>query len=417
MTLFPLFPRERASFPFLGHRRIVAILTAITCLFVLQTCARCALAQGPAAAAPPDVLVLSNGDTLHGKLVNEIGGKVTFHSDPLGDISVGWDKIKELHAGESFAVVDKNLKLHGKGKQTAAQIPTGPLEVADKAITVHSENGAVSAPIPVADALYITDKAVLDKQLYHHPSFFTGWNGAATAGAAIVTATQDQYTFSGGVSLVRVVPTVDWLTTRNRTAVGFTGSFGKITEPGYTIPLTGVVVGGVVTKSALYHADAERDEYLSSRFFALGEVAFDHNYSQDLDLQEIYGGGMGWTALKTPKQEADLKGTIQYEKQQFITDSAGNQNLIGSTFSAAYVLHQKLVTYTQGLAFIPAYNNSRAYSANETNTFAFPAYKSFSFSIGTLDSYLNDPPVSEPPTKRNSFQFTMGLTYAIKSKY
>ncbi|HUB28294.1 MAG TPA: hypothetical protein VL967_01305, partial [Terracidiphilus sp.] len=199
MTLFPLFPRERASFPFLGHRRIVAILTAITCLFVLQTCARFALAQGPAAAAPPDVLVLSNGDTLHGKLVNEIGGKVTFHSDPLGDISVGWDKIKELHAGESFAVVDKNLKLHGKGKQTAAQIPTGPLEVADKAITVHSENGAVSAPIPVADALYITDKAVLDKQLYHHPSFFTGWNGAATAGAAIVTATQDQYTFSGGV--------------------------------------------------------------------------------------------------------------------------------------------------------------------------------------------------------------------------
>jgi hypothetical protein len=34
-----------------------------------------------------------------------------------------------------------------------------------------------------------------------------------------------------------------------------------------------------------------------------------------------------------------------------------------------------------------------------------------------MDSYLNDPPVSLPPTKRNSFQFTMGLTYAIKSKY
>jgi hypothetical protein len=37
--------------------------------------------------------------------------------------------------------------------------------------------------------------------------------------------------------------------------------------------------------------------------------------------------------------------------------------------------------------------------------------------MGTLDSYLNDPPTSLPPTKRNSFQFTMGLTYAIKSKY
>ena len=43
--------------------------------------------------------------------------------------------------------------------------------------------------------------------------------------------------------------------------------------------------------------------------------------------------------------------------------------------------------------------------------------KALSFSVGTLDSYLNDPPASLPPTKRNSFQFTMGLTYAIKSKY
>jgi len=402
MTLFPFFSRDRESSAFLNLR--IAFISALACMLVPGTGARFAAAQGPAAAAPPDVIVLTNGDTLHGKLVSEVGGKVTFHSDPLGDISIGWDKIKELHAGESFAVVDKNLKLHGT--KSVAQIPTGPLEVADKSITVHSENGAVSAPIPVADALYIMDKGTLDKQLNHRPGFFAGWNGAATAGAAIVAATQDQYTFSGGIGLVRVVPTVSWLTTRNRTAINFTGSYGKITEP--DVP---------AVKSALYHADAERDEYLSARFFALGQVAFDHNYSQDLDLQQIYGGGFGWTVLKSPKQEADLKATVQYEKQQFITDSADNLNLIGSTFSAAYSLHEKLVTYTQGLAFIPAYNTPRAYSANETNTFAFPAYKSFSFSVGTLDSFLHDPPVTTPPTKRNSFQFTMGLTYAIKSKY
>jgi len=71
----------------------------------------------------------------------------------------------------------------------------------------------------------------------------------------------------------------------------------------------------------------------------------------------------------------------------------------------------------QGVSFIPAYNNMRAYSAMENNTFAFPAYKRLSFSLGTMDSYLNNPPASLPPTKRNSFQFTMGLTYAIKSAY
>jgi hypothetical protein len=234
---------------------------------------------------------------------------------------------------------------------------------------------------------------------------------------SIVTATQNQYTFSGGVGLVRVVPTVSWLATRNRTSIDFTGSFGKITQPAYTDPLTGTVVPAVVTKSAIYHADAERDQYFSPRLFALAQTAFDHNYGQDLDLQQIYGGGVGWTFLKRPHDEADLKGTIQYAKQQFISGSLANQNLIGSTISLAYVLHQKLVTYTQELAYIPAFNNPHAYSANETNTLAFPAYRSFSFSLGTLDSYLNNPPDSLPPTKRNSFQFTMGLTYAMKSRY
>jgi hypothetical protein len=406
--VFPASIRRLSSF--VSNRNIRLILI-VSSLMIGMSAARHARAQSGAAA---DVFVLSNGDTLHGKLVNSSDGKVMFHSDALGDISVSWDKIKELHTSGSYAVLDKSTK--PRSKKDAGAIPTGQLEVTNNSIAIRSEKAA-PAPIPVADAQYILDAGTLDKQLNRKPGFFTGWNGAATAGAAIVTATENQFTFSGGVGLVRVVPTVSWLTTRNRTSIDFLGSYGKITQPAYTDPATGIVVPSVVTKSALYHAGAERDQYFSPRFFALAQTAFDHNYGQDLDLQQIYGGGFGWTFLKTPKQEADLKATIQYEKQQFISDSSANQNLIGSTISLGYVLHSKLMTYTQGLAFIPAFNNPHAYSANETNTLAFPAYKNFSFSVGTLDSYLNNPPDTLPPTKRNSFQFTMGVTYAIKSKY
>jgi hypothetical protein len=368
----------------------------------------------PTASPEPDVLVLSNGDTLHGKLVNEIAGKVTFHSDALGDIALGWDKIKELHTSQKFAVLNDQVKV--RSKKAVRQIPVGTLELTDQQLTLHPENASAEAPIPVKTAQYILDPAELDKQLNHGPGFFSGWNGAATAGATLVAATQNQYTVSGGIGLVRTVPTASWLNPRDRTSVDFTGSFGKITQPAYTSGAT--TVPAVITKSAIYHADAERDEYFSPRFFALAQTAFDHNFAQDLDLQQIYGGGFGWTVLKTPKLEANLKGTVQYEKQQFISGtSSGNQNLIGSTFAANSILHLKLFTYTQGLSFIPAYNNMRAYSANETDTFAFPAYKRLSFSLGTMDSYLNDPPVSLPPTQRNSFQFTMGLTYAFKSNY
>ncbi len=383
-------------------------------LLVAPLCLPIAAQDKKAPASAPDVLVLSNGDTLHGTFVKAIGGTVTFHSDPLGDLNVAWAKIQSLHVSENVAVLNKNMK--ARGRHAIGHLPVGPLEATSETVTLHPQNQPAAAPIPVRDAQFIVDQTTLEKQLYHEPGFLTGWNGSATAGATLVTATQDQYTVSGGIGLVRVVPTVSWLDTRNRTSTDFSGSFGKITEPAYIS--AGVYTPASSTKSSIVHFDAERDEYVSPRFFALGQTALDHNYSQDLNLQQIYGGGMGWTALKTPKQEGDLKATVQYEKQDFIAGAGStNQNLIGSTFAASYILKLKLVTWTQGLAYIPAWNTPRAYSANETNTFAFPAYKNFGFSVGTLDSYLNDPPATEPPTKRNSFQFTMGLTYAIKSKY
>jgi len=364
---------------------------------------RICVAQAKPADSAPDVLVLSNGDTLHGKFVNEVGGKVNFHSDPLGDISVSWDKVKELHTAQKVAVMDKTVKLHGKDREK--QIPTGTVDVAGESVTVHTEPSPAS--IPVKNAEYMVDRPTLDKQLFHEPGFLTGWNGAATAGATVVKSTQNQFTVSGGLVLTRAVPTVAWLNPRNRTSAGFTGSYGKISEP-----------GNPTLKSAIVHVEGERDQYFSSRVFALGQVAFDHNFAQDLELQQIYGGGLGWTFLKKESQEGDLKATIQYEKQKFIQGASGTgQDLIGSTFALGYALHGKLLSFSQSLEFIPAYNNPRAYSANETNTVTFPAYKNLGFSLGTIDSYLNNPPASTPPTKRNSFQFNMGLTYAIKSKY
>ena len=392
--------------------RSVRLMIAI--LLGVQISSWIAAAQAPANSAP-DVLVLSNGDTLHGKLLNSSGGKVTFHSDPLGDISLDLDKIKELHASGNYSVITKNFRIRSKKAQ---RLPQGPIEISNKAITIGPENAPAAPPIPTGNTAYIVDRATLDKQIYHEPGFTHGWTGAATAGASIVNATQNQYSFSGGIGLVRVVPSLSWLDKRNRTTLDFTGSYGKITEPAYINPgPPPVTVPSNEIKTAIYHADAERDEYFSPRLYALGLVAFDHNFSQNLDLQQIYGGGVGWTAILTPKQELDLKGTAQYTRQAFISGLPASRNLIGSTFSADYVLREKLFTFTQGLAYIPAWNDLHAYSVSEVNTLAFPTYKNFGFSLGTLNTYLNGPPATLPPTKRNSFQFTMGLTYAIKSAY
>jgi len=392
-------------------RSVFALALLLVVPSVLLPCA----AQDKKAPAAPDTLVLKNGDILHGSLVKEADGTVTFHTESLGDVTVKWDDVKELHATEDFAVLSTAVK--HRGKKSTGEIPTGPIDATNESVTVHpAAQQPLPQPIPTKDAQYIVSKSTLDKEVYHEPGFFTGWNGAATAGATLVSATQNQYSVSGSVGLVRTVPTVTWLRTRNRTSTDFSEAYGKITQPAYISP-TGPVAA-TTTKSSITHFDAERDEYFAPRFFGLGQMALDHNYSQDLNLQQIYGGGAGWTVLKTPKEIADLKATLQYEKQSFISGaSSANQNLIGSTISADYSLKLKLLTLAQTVGYIPAFNNPRAYSAQETDTVAFPTYKNLGFSVGTMDSYLNNPPATLPPTKRNSFQFTMGLTYAFKSSY
>jgi hypothetical protein len=396
-----------SSLSFGSHRFSSSWRVLLSVAVILAGCGLAAAGQKPPAPAakagpPPDVIVFNNGDQLTGKFLRSVGGNAFFHSDIAGDISVSWDKVKEIHSQSKFVVLQKGL--HPERKKLPAQLPEGSISVENKQIELTPREGGAPSPIPVASVDYVIDQATFDKELRQEPGFFSAWTGSATGGATIVEATQNTYTFNGGVALVRATPLVTWLSPRNKTLVGFTGSYGKITEPGTP-----------TEETAIYHAYAERDEYFSPRVYALGQVAFDHNYSQSLDLQQIYGGGLGWTIVKQAKQTLDLKGTLQYERQDFLNATPGsNQSLIGSTFAANYVRKlSKGMVFNQQLAYLPAWNNSHAYSAAETDSLVLPIYKRLGLSVGTIDTYLNDPPVTTPPTKLNSFQFTFGATYTL----
>ncbi|HUY81422.1 MAG TPA: DUF481 domain-containing protein [Acidobacteriaceae bacterium] len=364
---------------------------------------------------PTDVIVFTNGDQLTGYFLREVGGKVTFHSVIFGDVTVPWSAIKSLRSKTQMAILDRTIT--PRRGQVPRNLPVGAISVSDSLITVHPANNAMIKPIPVNSAEYIVDRTTLNKQLYGHPGFFSAWDGAITAGATIVDATQKQYTFHGAIAFIRTVPTISWLDSINRTSIGFSGSYGKIIQSAYTAG--GVYYPSSSSKSAIYHADAERDEYFSPRFYALAQTSFDHNFGQGLDLQQIYGSGIGATVLKHPRQVLDFKATIQYEKQSFLdATSNSDQNLVGSTFASVYALKlPRGVSLSQQVAYIPGWNNLRAYSATESNTIGIPFYKSLGFSVGTIDSYLNNPSPSVPPTQRNSFQFNFGATYQLKSRY
>jgi Protein of unknown function, DUF481 len=379
-------------------------------LFAVMACCQAAFAADPSPAKPaPDVLIFTNGDQLTGKLDHSTGKTVTFSSDMAGDITVSWSKVKELRSQRQFVVLSKGEHFRWYATQ---DVPSGSITVENDKIQLQSPQG--QQVIPIKNAADVLDRETFNKEA-HEVNFFRRWTGSFNLGTSIVQATQNSDGLNGGISLRRAMPTVDYLPPRNRTTVDFSGSYNRITQlQAATAPVQPDL------KTDVFHADAERDQYISARGYLLAVTAFDHNFSQALDLQQIYGAGIGWTVLKNSTRTLDLKATLQYEKQEFDATASlqQNTNLFGSTFSISYVhkLPFKAV-FQQQAQYLPAYNLTSAYSANETNSLTLPVHKRFSLVIGTIDSYLNNPPLEtypSPPNRQNSFQFTTGISYSLR---
>jgi hypothetical protein len=129
---------------------------------------------------------------------------------------------------------------------------------------------------------------------------------------------------------------------------------------------------------------------------------------------------LGYTLIKTPRQELDLKFDIHFERQMFFVTPnivpppplTPSKNLIGANFGDTYML--KLphgLVFNEGAVITPAFNQTNAWSATGTAGLVFPVYKRIGFSLGALDDFLNDPAVG---SKKNSFQFTVGVTYTFR---
>jgi|SRR5580698_339298 Protein of unknown function, DUF481 len=343
----------------------------------------------------PDVLLFLDGERLTGHFVKSAGSSLTFHSDSLGDITVDWSKVKELQSSAKVAVIPKNAKL--RRRADGSGIPQGTLSMQDQQVHL---TAAPEPPksIPVADAGQIVDQTGFQNALSHQPGLLDAWKGTVTIGAAVVNATQDSESFTGAVSLVRAIPTENWLEPSSRTSLNLAAAYGEVSQP--STPSI---------KTAIFHGDLEQDKYFSPRLYVFGQGALDHNFSQGLDLQQTYSGGLGWTLIQSDNETLDLKASVSYIRQQF--SGAPDLDLVGSVFGEAFRRKFKRgLVLNQHLTLVPVWNDTNAYSGIFSTLLTMPVYKRVNGSVGFIDSYLNNPP---PAFRKNSLQLTLGLTYVL----
>jgi hypothetical protein len=364
----------------------------------------------PAAAKPePDVIVFTNGDQLTGTVERGAGDSLVFKSDMAGEITVPFAKIKELRSQGTFALLRKDTKT------PTTNVQEGTLRYSDSKVTITNVATGGTETVGTKDIDFLIDRATYDKQVNVRPGLLAGWKGSVTGGATFVRSTDNGSTFTVGTTLVRAVPVVGYLPPKSKSIFTLNETYGKLTQP--VIPPTVPPTPPSIAKTDIFAAGFEQDRYFSPRFYALGDTSFDHDFSQGLRLQQVYGGGIGWTPLKSGKQQLDVKADIHYEKQHFepptdpTVEANPDQNLIGSTISELY--HRNLpwkVVLNESADILPAYNNTNAYSADATFAFVLPVYKHLGVNFTTTDNFLNNPAVGY---KKNSFQFVTGVTYTL----
>ncbi len=343
-----------------------------------------------------DVIIFADGEKLIGQLESATGSSVKFKSNAAGEVIVDWSKIQELHSSAKFAAIPKDTKLTKSSDMS--KVPQGTLNVSNQQLAVTGGPGQPQT-IPVGNVGNVVSEESFQKA-FARTSFLQGWTGGATAGISLTEATQKNETYTAAVNLVRSVPTENWLDLRSRTMLTFNEAYGTISQPNTP-----------TVKTSLFHLDLEQDWYVSSRVFVFGQALLDHSYSQGLDLQQTYGGGVGFVVFKTPNQELDFKASMDYINQRY-TDSSLNKSLIGSVFGETY--NRKFVhgiLFDEQAGFTPAWNDTSAYSAFASADLTFPVYHRFGLTLGALDNFLNTPP---PGFKKNSFQFTLGATYSFE---
>ena len=371
-----------------------------------------ATAQGTEEKPGVDVLIFTNGDQLTGTLVSQSDSTVVFHSDMTGDVNVDWKKVKSLHTGGKYAVIKSGEKLR-VGKP-APQIPVGTLSASNDEVSVAGVGGEVKN-VPTKDIAYVVKGDDFQKAISHEPGFQHDWTGGITLGASLVESTQTSENFTGAVGLVRTEPGADWLEPRNKTIFDATGTYGLTTQP---------FIPGVQSASSartnILHGDIERDQYLTPRFYLLADASADHNIGSGLQVQQIYGGGAGYSIINEKTRTLDVKGDIHYQKQDFYPaadfPSGNTLNLIGATIGEMYMQQlPKGMVFNETGTILPAFNTPAgqpsALSAQIIAGLLFPVYKNFGFTLNAQDNFVNNPPLGY---KKNTFQFTAGVTYTLK---
>jgi len=352
---------------------------------------------GLTSSAFADQITLKNGDHLSGKVLKSDGKTLVLHTEFAGDVTVQFAAITQI-------TTEKELHVSTSDKKTLV----GPVTTSDGKIEVATKTGG-TVEVPPANVVLIrndAEQAAYDKSL--HPGLLHGWNGGANVGFSLSRGNSETTNLALAINAVH--PTLNDKITIYLTSLD--------TNNQLATPST---VANLITAGIRY------DHNINPRLFGFVGADFTSNALQDLDLLGVYGGGLGYHAIKSGSTTLDLLAGINYTHETYSDGPQVTPATVPPTFVsygvtsrfAALTLGEELMhkagkstVIMEKLYLYP--DVSSGYAGQYRGEFDFGTVTKISKWLGWQnqlgDIYVSNPPVG---TKDNDVIFTTGLNFSF----
>jgi putative salt-induced outer membrane protein len=323
-----------------------------------------------------DRVSLKNGDRLSGTIVQSDSKTLVLHTEYAGDLTLKWDAVKGIESSEALHVELQNGK-------TAV----GPVSTSDDTLKIATSSGEVATPVSGVKAL--SQQAAYQK--LEHPTLLEGWKGGVNAG----------FSLTGGNSQT------------TNLAIGFLAAHqslkSKLAAYANTIYATNNAPGAIPSTTANTEAGGIRyDRDLNPTVFAFVGADFFADSLQGLNLRSVFGGGLGYHAIKNDNTTLDFLGGLNYTRESYTTL---HRNLVALTLGEE-LMHKlgKSTILNQKLYFFPVLNSLGDYRGTFDFASVTKINKWFGWQNSFADVYVTNSPVGK---KQNDVILTTGLNVSF----
>jgi putative salt-induced outer membrane protein YdiY len=315
-------------------------------------------------------VVLKNGDTLTGAIIQKDGAKLTFKSELIGEVSIPWSAIKTLTSDQELTVVLPN------GQAVKGKVSTSGdnLEVASQAA-------------PLAGVSAIRNDAEQNKwEKLQHPGLGELWAGNYDLGLALARGNARTETLTNNFTAART-------TLHDKISLHFNEIYGTALVNGTNSTIANAVRGGW---------SYSRD--LTPRLFVSSLNEYEHDEFQSLNLRAVFGGGAGWNAIKGKKTTLSFQAGADYEHESFTTLTRGSAEV---NFGEDLLWKASAVTsVTESFRMFPNLTDTGEYRMNFDISAVTALKKWLGWHLTFSDRFVSDP---LPGRLRNDVLLSTGL--------